>query len=226
VIAYLEQLEQDLVEAIDRREVTGEREAGRRLTGAAHSAARSLAPRPAWLVVAALAIGIVVGVALVQSGMRDERAVQPAPSPPANVPPGNITVSPTLRIFGNLRLDGSTWRGQAQGPGGTGTLTLTDAPQIPADPNNPPPPLAQKLRFRWDSPTGTLAGCIINTIYRRPHGRWVWDGPGAVVTATGALKRYRGAEASLGGRTMVTTPQRAYIGIGSGGNDRRPGPDC
>jgi hypothetical protein len=225
VIAYLEQLEQDLVEAIERSEATGERDASRRLTRAAHSAARSLTPRPAWLVIAALALIIVAGAALVHSGSRNERAVQPQPSPsvPA-VPPGTITVFPDLRIFGDLiRIDAGTWRGAAQGPGGTGTLTLTGAPRIPADPNNDPPPVFNRMRFRWDSPNGTLTGCSDATIYRRPHGRWVWDGTGTITTATGVLGKFRGGEASLAGRTLVSAPGKAYISLGSGG---RPQADC
>lgn len=228
MIAYLEQLEQDLVEAIERREAIGQRQTGRRLTRARRSVARALTPRPAWLVVAALAL-VVAGVALVQSGTRDEHAVRPPPnpSPPATVPPGNITVSPVLQISGDLiRIDAATWRGRAQGPGGTGTLTLTGAPQIPADPNNDPPTVFHKLRFRWEVPNGTLEGCVDTTIYRRPHARWVWDGAGKVTNAGGILKQYRGAQAGLGGRTMVSTPQKAYIGIGNGAKGDRRGANC
>jgi hypothetical protein len=227
LIAYLEQLEQDLVEAIERREAAGERAPGR-LTGAAHSASRWLTPRPAWLVAAALAVLIVAGVALVGPGSRDERAVQPAPSPEVSAnPPGTVLASPELRISGDLiQVDGTTWRGRARGPGGTGTLTLTDAPQIPADAGNEPQPVFNQLRFRWEAISGTLEGCADTTILRRPYGRFVWDGPGTVSTATGSLKKYRGSEASIGGRTMVSTPEKAYIGIGNGGLGSRPRPDC
>jgi hypothetical protein len=228
VIAYLEQLEQDLVEAIDRREATGERETRRRLTGVAHSAARLLAPRPAWLVAAALAVLVVAGVALVRSESRDEHPVRPAPIPEVTAaPPGDVTVSPELRISGDLsQVDATTWRGRASGPGGAGTLTLTEAPQIPADPGENPPNVSRKLRFRWDVPTGMLAGCVDATIIRRPHARWVWDGAGKVTTASGILEKYRGGQAGFGGRTMVSTPQKAYIAIGNGNTNDRRGASC
>jgi hypothetical protein len=225
VIAYLEQLEQDLVEAIDRREVLGQREAGR-LARAARAATRLLYPRPAWLVVAALAVVIVAGAALLQMGSREEPAVRPptpAPNPVDELPAPIKNVTSKLRIAGTLtRLVGNTWAGRARGPGGTGTLTLTGAPEIPAVPNGDPPPVFNRLLFRWDAPNGTLLGCVDASIIRRPYGRWVWDGPGTITTATGTLKKYLGGEASLGGRTMVSTPEKAYIGLGCSA-DRRGG---
>jgi hypothetical protein len=232
VIPYLEQLEHDLVEAIDRREVLGQRETGR-LAGAARSAARLLYPRPAWLVVAALAVVIVAGAALLQTGSREEPAVKPPPPVPDRTeePPAPIkNVTSKLRIAGTLSLDNSvdtTWSGRASGPGGaSGVLTLTDAPHIPADPSGDPMPVFNHLLFRWDAPNGTLLGCVDATIARRPYGRWVWDGPGTITTATGAFKKYLGGEASLGGRTMVSTPEKAYISVGNGGNGGRPRLQC
>jgi hypothetical protein len=228
VIPYLEQLEHDLVEAIDRREVLGRRETGR-LAVAARSATRLLYPRPAWLVVAALAVVIAAGAALLQTGSREEPAVKPpTPAPnPVDEPPAPIkNVTSKLRISGTLSFDGSTWSGPARGPGGaSGILMLTDAPHIPDDPNDPLPHFNQLL-FHWDAPNGTLRGCIDVTILRRPYGRWVWDGPGSITSATGALKKYLGGEASLAGRSMVSTPEKAYIGLGNGGNGGRPRLEC
>jgi hypothetical protein len=231
VIPYLEQLEHDLVEAIDRREVLGQREAGR-LARAARSATRLLYPRPAWLVVAALAVVIVAGAALLQTGSREEPAVRPpTPAPnPVDEPPAPINnVTSKLRIAGTLSLDDSvdtTWIGRASGPGGaSGILTLTDAPHIPADLESPMP-VFNHLFFRWQSPNGTLGGCVDATIARRPYGRWVWDGPGSITSATGVFKKYLGGEASLAGRTMVSTPEKAYISLGNGGNGGRPRLQC
>ena len=219
MISYLEQLEHDLVEAIDRREVLVQREAGR-LALAARSATRPLYPRPAWLVAAALAVVIAAGAALLQSGSREEPAIKPPPPAPTpvNEPPAPIrNVNSRLHLAGDLSFDGSTWRGRASGPGGaSGTLTLTDAPHIPDDLNSPMPRF-NHLLFRWDAPNGTLSGCVDAIISRRPHGRWIWDGPGTITAATGAFEKYRGGEAELGGRTMVSTPEKAYITLGNTG---------
>lgn len=228
MIAYLEQLEQDLVEAIDRREVLGRRETGR-LAGAARRATRLLYPRPAWLVVAVLAVVIVAGAALLQTGSREEPAVKPPPPVPDRTeePPAPINnVRSKLRIVGTLSFDQTTWSGRASGPGGaSGVLTLTDAPHIPADPNNPMPVFNHML-FRWDAPNGTLRGCVDTTIARRAYGRWVWDGPGTITSATGAFEKYLGGEASLAGRSMVSTPEKAYITLGNGGRSGRPRLQC
>lgn len=228
MIPYLEQLEQDLVEAIDRRQVLSQPEAGR-LARAARSATRLLYPRPAWLVVVALALVIVAGAALLQTGSREEPAVKPptpAPNPVDEQPAPIKNVKSKLHISGNLTFDGTTWSGRASGPGGaSGILTLTDAPHIPDDPNDPLPHFNQLL-FNWDAPNGTLRGCADVTIVRRPYGRWVWDGPGSITSATGAFKKYLGGEAGLGGRSMVSTPEQAYIGLGNGGKGQRPRLRC
>jgi hypothetical protein len=67
------------------------------------------------------------------------------------------------------------------------------------------------VRFTWTSPSGTIAGAVRNTIYRRPHGRFVWDGPGRVSAATGALGRYRGRQVGIAGSTPTSSPDRARI---------------
>jgi len=113
VISYLEQLERDLVEAIDRRQAVRARR-WRRLPRRRPGRAPVVAA-----VVALLAVAVVVVVVRPRAG--EERPVGPPPGEtvqpqaPAPIPPGT-----PLRLVGNLtRQDRTTWRGQARGPGGS-----------------------------------------------------------------------------------------------------------
>ena len=223
MIGYLEQLERDLVEAIDRSEAMPAR--GRRL--------RRLRPRPDWrravagVAAALLVIALVVAVIRLDVGL--PRA-GPAPPPaqrshpkPAPIPPGT-----PLRLVGDItRVDESTWRGQARGPGGAGTLTLTGTVNLKARPccdTLRSPALSHTIGFTWTTPRGTVSGCIANTILRRPHGRFVWDGLGQVRTATGALARYRGWAMSIAGETPASSPDETRVTIGGNGREPTPPP--
>ena len=213
MIRYLEQLERDLVEAIDRSE-------------AARSPRRREIPRlrPSWAG-AAMAIAALLAVAIVVVRPRadDERAVGPppgatvAPQPRAPIPPGTA-----LRLVGDVtRLDRATWRGAARGPGGAGTLTITGTVALSArscceTPRDRPPPSTHRIDFAWAIPGGNISGCVANRIYRRPHGRYVWDGVGHVTGATGTLRRYAGRGIDIAGETRATTPHQARIILGSG----------
>jgi hypothetical protein len=102
-------------------------------------------------------------------------------------------------------LSAASWRGEASGPGGSRTLTVTGRLQFSLHccnvPLHLPPGPRSTLRFRWITSQGTLAGRLDNRILRRPHGRWVWDGPGRVTSATGALGRYRHRSVGSAGET-------------------------
>jgi len=127
------------------------------------------------------------------------------------------------------QLDATTWRGQATGPGGTGTLTLTGTVRsLAATPccetaSTLPPDARHRLDFRWATARGTLTGCIDTTIWRRPHGRWVWDGTGLVTGATEGLATYLGRGIAIAGRTSVSDTTTARIILSDEG---RPSGGC
>jgi hypothetical protein len=205
MIGYLEQLERDLVEAVDRRET---------------ARARRWPRRPTWMplvtaVVAVLVIAVVVAVA--RPGSTEEHAVGPPPvgkkeQQPSLIPPGT-----PLRLVGEVtRIDPTTWRGQARGPGGVGTLTITGTVNLTArpccdTPQRRAPDTSHTIHWTWTGASGTVRGRVRNTVYRRPHGRFVWDGLGRVTSAAGALRRYRGRELGIAGETRTSTPDRARI---------------
>ena len=64
---------------------------------------------------------------------------------------------------------------------------------------------------------------IVNSIYRRPHGRWVWDGTGRITGATGDLRRYGGYAAAIAGRTPLSRPDTARIILDA---DKSPPEPC
>jgi hypothetical protein len=214
MIGYLEQLERDLVEAIDRRE-----------TGApAPRRTRRPRLRPILAVLAAaLILGTVVVVA--RRAAEQEVAVRPKPTMTPEATP-----QPPARDFklvGDLRRIGAdAWQGRADGPGGPATLTIIGTVDLSRErccgsPERPGSYTKHIVRFTWVTQVGELDGCINNAIFRRPHGRWVWDGTGTVRTATGRLSRYRGLGAGIAGRTPTTNPDTAHISIG-GGTDPPP----
>ena len=152
------------------------------------------------------------------------------PAPVQTLPAINpAAVQTTLR--GELgRVDALHWSGPADGPkaAGTGVLTLTGIvnltpPTCCSEPGKIPADATHVLTFRWTSPAGDLQGCVTNTIYRRPQGRWVWDGPGHVTGATGAMRRFRGRKIAIGGFAHVSTPRRGHITFRS---DPRPAGRC
>jgi hypothetical protein len=213
MIEFLDQLERDLVEAIDRRE----------------TAPRRTRPRLRLQLVAAtaaLAAGILLVLVLGSRREVENKAVErPATPTVTNAKP--IPKGTPLRISGRVSRTGpATWSGPATGPGGAGVLTLTgpvDMRQRPCcdTPRSVGPRGAHVLQFRWTSSRGVLGGCLVNTIYRRPHARFVWDGPGLVKVATGGLARYRGRAIAIGGVSDIRLPSRAHIGLG--GDARPPG---
>jgi hypothetical protein len=199
VIRYLEQLEHDLVCAIEQPSP-----ARRRLPR----------PRPQFLAVAAaVVLAIVVVHAIARHERVDERSVEPAPTASATPLPAG---TPLRLVVGLDRSGPQEWTGSGRGPGGGGTLTITGivdlsrrtccgTPQVPSSFTR------NVIRFRWVSALGSVKGCIMNSIYRRPHGRWIWDGTGRITRATGQLRRYGGHGAGIAGRTPLSRPGTARI---------------
>jgi hypothetical protein len=214
MIDYLAQLERDLAEAIDRRERV--------------PAARRLPHLRPDLVAAVAAIALALALVMVL-GSRDEPTPQPVrqPTTPAITNPKPIPKGARLRISGGLRRTGpATWSGPARGPGGGGTLMLTGETDLSPRPCcDTPRSIGRKdahvLQFRWRTPQGVLGGCVVNTVLRRPYGRFVWDGPGLVTIATGGFARFRGRAIALAGATNLALTTRARIILG--GDARPPG---
>ena len=202
MIGYLEQLERDLVEAIDRREATLPLVRPRRRL------------RMSLVVAAALVVGIGIGIAIHRFASENQReipAVPPRPTAIPTPPPLRDAVGTpgTLGFRGDfVRFPDGTWRGVAAGTGiRSGTLIIRGRIEL----RN----LAKHvIRWRWVTPRGTVSGCIVNTMYRRPGGRWVWDGLGHVTTATGTLARWRGTAVGFGGRTYVDDLEHARLTAG------------
>jgi hypothetical protein len=144
--------------------------------------------------------------------------------------PGPIPRGTPLRLVGTVeRLDLRTWSGPARGPGGTGTLTITGTTDFSHTtccdtPRSLGPGNGHALQFRFVVSGGSLSACVVTTILRRPHGRWVWDGAGGrVLAATGRLRRYRGLSWGIAGETRLATPRTSRIIVGSARGDPAPG---
>lgn len=200
MIEYLDQLEQDLVEAIQRRQAAGSPLRRRRIR----------APRPRLGLVLATALALVaLGLAIAANLRESPEPV--APPTPVHRGPAPIPAGTELRVRGTLpRLSVTSWSGAATGPGGGGTLTATGTLTLTGAVN-----FANGARhtvaFRWTSPYGELDGCWDATIVRRPHGRWVWDGPGHVTTATNQLRGYKGRRLDIAGLTPTTATDHVRV---------------
>jgi hypothetical protein len=187
MIDYLEQLERDLVEAVDRRDTAP---ATRRPWRARRWRGRDWAPA----VTTAVAL-LVIALALA--------LVEQTASPP-DVEQGQPRPVIPLRLTQDLtRIDPGTLRARARGPGGVGTLTIGAGPSVIVSPccEKPPRPApgASRMPFAWTSTRGSLGGCIENTISRTADGRLVLYGFGRITAATGALRRYRGLDLRIAG---------------------------
>jgi hypothetical protein len=213
MIDFLQQLERDLVKAIDRREAAPAPRRRRRLR--------------VDLVAAAAALAAAIALVLLLNSHKEKEEPVTHPTTPTVTNPRPVPKGTPLQIRGNVRRVGSdTWTGRVPGPGGgAGTLTLTGPVELT------PRPCCEGfhqanthvLQFSWTSPRGTIGGCVVNTIYRRPHTRFVWDGPGRVKVATGAFARYRGRAIGFGGVSDIRLTTRAFVVFG---HDGRPPGRC
>jgi hypothetical protein len=212
MIGFLEQLERDLVGAIDKRE-------------AAHVPRRRRLRVE--LVAAGLAVAIALALVLALGSRREKEEPVTHPTTPTITNPTPVPKGTPLHIRGVVRsLGANRWEGRVAGPdGGPGLLTLVGPVELT------PRPCCEGfhqanthvLQFRWTSPRGSISGCVVNTVLRRPHARFVWDGPGRVKAATGAFARYRGREIAIGGASDVRLTTRALIVLG---HDGRPPGRC
>ena len=71
------------------------------------------------------------------------------------------------------------------------------------------------MTFRLRFHAGVLRGCAIVTILRRPHRRYVWDGPGQITTTSPALRGYLALSGGIGGVTYTDARDRMHGGFGS-----------
>jgi hypothetical protein len=198
VIDYLEQLERDLVDAVDRRAT--QRRAPR---------PRRLASGPAWAIALAL-LAVVVATALVARGTERERTLPAQPGAPV-----------TLRLAGDLtRLDASTWSARARGPGGIGRLTLTAGPGLVT------PHPRTLVPYTWTIAGGSLSGCIAPAIHRSPDGRIELNSLAPITEADGALRRFRGGTVRIAGRARTASTGAPRLPLGSGGSRRRSPPSA
>jgi hypothetical protein len=85
-----------------------------------------------------------------------------------------------------------------------------------------PPQTRSRLTFRARFSKGELRGCGIVDNYRRPHGRYVWDGPGQITGTSPALHTYLGLGMRFGGIIKIDALNRVHGGFGTIG----PGGVC
>jgi hypothetical protein len=76
-----------------------------------------------------------------------------------------------------------------------------------------------RLTFTLRVARGILRGCAITTILRRPHRRYVWDGPGQITATSPRLRKYLALSGGIGGVTYTYARDRMHGGFGS-----HPGP--
>jgi hypothetical protein len=62
---------------------------------------------------------------------------------------------------------------------------------------------------------GVLRGCAIASILRRPHRRYVWDGPGQITATSPSLRQYLALSGGIGGVTYTHARDRMHGGFGS-----------
>ena len=71
-------------------------------------------------------------------------------------------------------------------------------------------PTRRRLTFAARFPEGELRGCLITTILRRPHARYLWSGDGQITGASAALHEALGLEVGLHGTTMADAPTHLH----------------
>jgi hypothetical protein len=72
-----------------------------------------------------------------------------------------------------------------------------------------------RVTFTLRVADGTLHGCSITTILRRPHRRYVWDGPGQITATSPRLHQYLALSGGIGGVTYAYARDRMHGGFGS-----------
>jgi hypothetical protein len=104
-----------------------------------------------------------------------------------------------------VRTTPTTWKGDGMDEAlGRGHLTLDGDVSFSSDQSR------RRLTFAARFSGGELRGCAINTITRRPHARYLWDGQGQITATSPALHAYLGLPVSIGGITMTDAVSRMH----------------
>jgi hypothetical protein len=120
-----------------------------------------------------------------------------------------------------VRTAATRWEGSgASADLGAGRMTI-DGPVELGDHTR------SRVTFKLRVSAGVLRGCAIASIIRRPHRRYVWDGPGQITATSPGLRRYLALSGGIGGVTYTYAPRRMHGGFGSypGPPPRRRLPD-
>jgi len=72
-----------------------------------------------------------------------------------------------------------------------------------------------RVTFTLHTGAGTLGGCQIMSVIRRPHARYVWDGSGQVTAASSGLRRYLALPVGFGGVTSTHDLEHLHGGVGT-----------
>jgi hypothetical protein len=97
-----------------------------------------------------------------------------------------------------VRTTSSTWRGNGRDDAlGPGRLRLDGDVSFSSEQSR------HGLTFAARFTGGELRGCAINTVTRRPHAHYLWEGHGQITATSPALHGYLGLPMSIGGTTMT-----------------------
>ena len=125
-----------------------------------------------------------------------------------------------------VRTRPSTWEGSGKDDElGRGHLTIEGKVSFSRGPTR------RRLTFVARFSKGQLRGCVITTILRRPHARYLWDGDGQITGASAALHAALGLQVGLHGTTVADALTHMH-GVVSAGSPRRhtftaaPGDRC
>jgi hypothetical protein len=146
--------------------------------------------------------------------VRDLSARCPPP-PGALRPTGAEHARPSpdvaLSFTGDLvRTTPTTWDGDGTAAElGRGRLTIRGGIVFSRD------GLRRRMTFAVRFAQGTLRGCGIASITRRPHGRYLWQGDGQVTDTSRRLRAYRGLAVTIGGLTTIDAITRMHGGLRS-----------
>ena len=137
------------------------------------------------------------------------------PPPGALQPTGAEHATPSrdaaIHFTGDLvRTTPTTWKGNGVDKAlGRGHLTIDGDVSFSSDQSR------GRLTFAARFSGGELRGCAINTITRRPHAHYLWEGHGQITATSPALHAYLGLPMSIGGTTMTDAVTHMHGSLGS-----------
>ncbi|HEX5900950.1 MAG TPA: hypothetical protein VFY32_16210 [Solirubrobacteraceae bacterium] len=82
----------------------------------------------------------------------------------------------------------------------------------------------RRLTFAARFAGGELRGCAINTITRRPHARYLWQGQGQITATSPALHAYLGLPVSIGATTMTAAVTHMHGVLADASEERTSAP--